>query len=65
MNGVIEIATGDLLRAGYCDFDDDAFLPILQSIRTDVPEVPQRRGDPFLTTMHRWDGSAWINVAQP
>ena len=65
MNGVIEIATGDLIRAGYCDFDDDAFQPITESIRTDVPEGSHRRGDLLSAVMNRWDGSAWTEVAQP
>ena len=63
--GVIENATGDLLRwqpSGTMDFDSGT-----ESSRTDVPEPPKRRNAPGLTTMDRWDENAsqWIVASQP
>lgn len=60
-NGVIETATGDLLRAGFCDFSTDgAFDPSKEAVRTDVPFPATARGS---GAWHRWDGSAWVVVA--
>jgi hypothetical protein len=65
-NGVIETATGDLLRAGYCDFENDgSFDPDTETYRTDVPDAARVRGDDASTVMHRWTGSAWTLVDQP
>lgn len=65
-NGVIETATGDLKRAGYCDFENDGkFDAGTETYRTDVPRPSYRRGDDPSTKMTRWDGAAWILVDQP
>jgi len=65
-NGVIETATGDLLRAGYCIFDDDgSFDGANETERTDCPHPPKVRGDVNETQMDRWNGTAWVEVAQP
>lgn len=60
MNGVIETATGDLLRKGSgVDFaNDGAFDATKESVRADVPDeaILRGRANPF----SRWDGSAWI-----
>jgi hypothetical protein len=59
-NGVIETATGDLLRAGFCNFEHDSGT---ESLRYDVPCPFYVRGKKNLPTFHRWDGNAWIEVA--
>lgn len=64
--GVIDDATGDLLRCGYSDFENDgSFDAVNESIRTDVPNYGRRRGQEGLLKMDRWNGSAWIEVNQP
>ena len=66
MNGVIETATGDLLRAGYCDFENDgSFNPATETLRIDVPDPAKVRGNIYHATMYRLDGAAWVEVAQP
>jgi len=61
---VIEKATGDLLRAGFCDFEHDgSFDSDLEEIREDVPFPGKARGDPDFQTFHRWTGIAWIEVS--
>ena len=65
-NGVIETATGDLLRAGYCDFVTDGSLNVgTETVKTDVPCLPKAKGKNGLTAMHRWTGTEWIEVPQP
>lgn len=65
-NGVIETSTGDLIRAGFCDFEnDDQFDSGTESYRTDVPFPFKIRGDVTEANMHRWNGSSWVEVAQP
>ena len=65
-NGVIETATGDLLRAGYCDFTTDgSFDSGTETERTDVPHPSKVRGQEDYANMHRWNGTAWVEVAQP
>ena len=61
MNGVYETATGDLLRAGFSTFTAGAG----ETLRSDVPEPPLRRRYGTSGNMHRWNGSAWVEVAQP
>ena len=64
--GVIETSTGDLLRAGYCDFvNDGSFNSGTETQRTDAPHPAKARGDERYANMHRWNGSAWIEVTQP
>lgn len=65
-NGVIETVTGDLLRCGFCDFQDDgSFDAATESYKTDIPFPGKVRGDDEEPMMHRWTGSAWTEVAQP
>jgi hypothetical protein len=65
-NGVIETSSGDLLRAGYCDFTGDgSFDSGTETERTDCPHPAMTKGDPDETNMHRWNGSIWTEVAQP
>ncbi len=58
-NGVIEKDTGDLLRAGFCDFPEGSFDPATEEVRADVPFPPKVRSSPEETQLHRWNGSAW------
>jgi len=63
--GVIEDATGDLLRCGYIDFTADGmFDEDTESVRTDVPFPGKIRGDIREAQMHRWGGASWSLVAQ-
>lgn len=61
-HGVIETATGILLRAGFVSFVAGAG----ETERTDVPHPAQVRGDQENALMDRWDGSlevpAWVEV---
>jgi len=59
VNGIIEDATGDLLRAGFGTFTPG----VGESLRTDVPEPPLRRENTVSAQMHRWNGASWILVA--
>jgi len=69
-NGVIDRATGDLLRSGFTDFSDDgSFQSGTETYMTRIP-FPGNVKDPDIKTrlssmMHRYNGSAWIKVAQP
>lgn len=59
-NGVIETSTGDLLRAGFCDFRLDGTLHIgTETHRTDVPFPAKVKGQKYNTDYHNWDGSQW------
>ena len=65
LNGVIETSTGDLLRAGFSDFENDgSFDGGTETFRTDVPFPAKIRGDQDNSVMQRWTGSEWIEVAQ-
>ena len=65
-NGVIETATGNLLRAGFCDFENDgSFDSENETMRTDCPFPAKCRWAFGESQMHRWTGSAWTLVAQP
>lgn len=65
--GVIETATGDLIRAGYCSFIGQ-FDSETHEQRTDVP-VPakissQKQPGPVTPThFHRWTGTEWTEVS--
>ncbi len=65
-NGVYETATGDLLRVGIgVDFvNDGSFDSSNETQRTDVPIPAKLRGDTKYGNMHRWNGSAWVQVTQ-
>ena len=59
-NGVIETSTGDLLRFGYADFENDGrFNPPAETLREDVPSVAYYRGQVAAPGWSRWTGSAW------
>jgi hypothetical protein len=65
-NGVIDTATGDLLRCGYCDFENDgSFNPVVEAIRNDAPEVSPVMRVGESGTYKRWNGTVWVDVAQP
>jgi hypothetical protein len=62
---VIETSTGDLLRAGFCVFDDDgSFDSGTETERTDCPQPAKTKGEAGESQKHRWNGSAWVLVAQ-
>jgi hypothetical protein len=64
-NGVIQKSTGNLIRAGFCDFENDgSFDASTEAQRTDVPFPGKVRGEKDETQMHRWNGSAWVLVSQ-
>ena len=60
-NGVIETATGDLLRCGRCTFTAGAG----ETLKDNVPVPGYRRkcGEPG--QYDRWNGAAWVKVDQP
>jgi hypothetical protein len=63
MNGVIKTSTGDLLRAGFCDFSlDSTFDAGTETYRTDVPEPAKILNNGF--QHHCWNGSVWV-LADP
>jgi hypothetical protein len=65
-NGVIETATGDLLRAGSVDFENDgSFNETTETYKTDVPVPPKVRKAGASGNHDRWNGTAWVEVAQP
>jgi hypothetical protein len=63
---MIENATGDLLAAGWeVDFTGDSrYTASLCSIRNDVPDPAKIRGDFCNNVFQRWNGTAWVEVAQ-
>ena len=64
--GVYETSTGDLLRAGYCDFSADGnFDAGSETMRNDCPQPAKTRGETDQAQMHRWNGSAWVLADQP
>lgn len=65
--GLIELATGDLIRAGYADFTNDQdYDPTIHGHRMDVPEPGFVRdhhfGGPEDGRYHRWTGSEWTII---
>jgi len=63
-NGVIETATGDLIRAGFSDWENDGdFDSDNESYRTDVPCPFYVKGKQDLDKFHRWNGSAWVEIS--
>lgn len=60
-NGIYETATGDLLSASTGPMTAGAG----ETLRSDAPDPAKVRGDTDETNMHRWNGSAWVEVAQP
>lgn len=66
INGVVETATGDLIRAGYTDFENDGtFDPLTETYLTNVPVPAFVRRIGRGGRMHRWNGSSWALVPQP
>ncbi len=62
--GHIEDATGDLVSAGH----SVAKVKAGHTVRTDVPFPGKVRGVEGNANMHRWNGSAWVevtNIARP
>ncbi len=65
-NGVIDTSTGDLLRAGFCDWSADGIFDSgTETYVTNVPCPPYVKGKTDLVNYHQWSGSAWVEVGQP
>lgn len=65
MNGIIENATGYLLKAGYCDFSGDAgYNSAIHTIKIDVPETAHCKGDDNWPEMHQWTPAGWVLTSQ-
>ena len=62
-NGVIETSTGNLLRAGFCDFENDGtFDSGTETYKTGVvcPSKIKKDFDSGKNTdYHHWSGSEW------
>jgi hypothetical protein len=58
--GVIETATGDLVRCGFSDFTSTLIAG--ESQRSDCPFPGQPKRKTGLSQIHRWNGSAWVLV---
>lgn len=61
VNGVIESATGDLVRAGYSEFEAGDG----EELRDDVPIPFFVRGGVIGAQYWRWTGTEWVLVDQP
>lgn len=67
LNGVVNIATGLLLKAGYCDFTTDpSFNPEIEAQHGDVPSPfyvfkDMSFYDPSINITH-WNGNGWDEV---
>lgn len=72
-NGGLETSSGDLLRWGNCDFENDgSFDSDTESYRTDVPEdavsrrtaaqIEEKPDDTI--EYHSWSGSEWELVEE-
>lgn len=61
MNGVIQTATGLLLRAGDGGFTAGPG----ETLRSDVPEPPFRLEDPRSAVVHRWNQTQWVKIPKP
>jgi len=66
LNAVIETATGDLLRVGYSDFENDgSFDGGTETFFADIPPaIIKIRGVLGALKMNRWTGSEWVEVDQ-
>jgi len=61
--GVIDTATGDLLRCGYSDFENDgSFDGANETIKTDLPNPGTIKDNENGKDFDRWDGAAWVKV---
>lgn len=61
-NGVIETSTGDLIRMGYADFENDGNFDVSrETYMAGIPGglVVRGKGD---NGYSRWDGAAWVWV---
>ena len=65
--GLFETATGDLISAGRVDFttEGDQYGSSIHFVRSDCPLGAKTRGDTDYSEMTRWDGSKYVEVAQP
>ncbi len=59
--GVIETATGNLLRCGFSDFTST--LVAGESQRADCPFPGLTKRTFGLSQIHRWNGTAWVLAA--
>lgn len=65
-NGVIETATGFLLKSGFCDFSlGTPFDPLLETYKTNIPYPSKIKGQVGETLISKWTGATWVEVAQP
>jgi len=65
-NGVINTSSGNLLRAGGGDFENDgSFDSGTETYVTDVPFPNKIEGDSDETLVTHWTGSVWDEVTQP
>jgi len=64
MNGVIETATGDLIRKGFSDFENDGtFNSGTETYKTDIPDaalIKKVYGGDFT----RWNGSNYVTISR-
>ena len=62
---VIITATGDLDRAGFCDFlNDGSFDRNTETIITNPPYPWFTVSNDFNTVFHRWDGTNWVEIVR-
>jgi len=67
-NGVIETATGNLLRGGYVSTNswatDGAFDASAESVVSGIPHPFYYIGNPTTNTFHRLTNGVWIVVSE-
>ena len=64
-SGVINKATGDLIRSGFTDFSTDGSLDsVKEEVVTDLPHPSSVRRSGEKLDMDRWDGSKWVKKKQ-
>lgn len=65
MNGVIETATGILLRKGFCNFTNDgSFDSDNEAERTDVTYTAMCKKNDDTATHEKWNGVSWETVLE-
>lgn len=65
MNGVIETATGVLLRKGFCNFTSDgSFDSTNETERIDVTYTAACKKNNTTSEYEKWNGSSWETVLE-
>jgi hypothetical protein len=65
MNGVIETATGVLLRKGFCDFTNDgSFDSANETERVDVTYTAACKKNDDTADHEKWNGVSWETVVE-